>query len=94
MADVKQQESREHLLTLKNRRSLTINGINEVESFDEGSVLLKTVCGELMIEGSELHISELDTNKGAVSVDGNIQSMTYYESKSEERKGRFGRLIR
>ena len=94
MGELKQQESREHLLVLKNRKSLTISGIDEVESFDDGSVLLKTGFGELMIEGAELHISELDTSRGAVAVDGNIQSVTYYESNSGERKGRFGRLLR
>ena len=94
MGEIKQQEIREHLLVLKNRKSLTISGINEVESFDDSSVILKTVFGELLIEGEELHISELDTARGAVAVDGNIQSLTYYESKPEERKGRFGRFLR
>jgi len=94
MADIKQTSEREHLLTLKDRKSLNINGIVEVMSFDDRSVMLKTVCGELSIEGNELHISELDTGKGEVSVDGNIEALTYYDTRSDERKGRFGRFAR
>ena len=92
MADIKQNDTKEHQLTLKSRRSLTMNGILDVVSFDESSVVLKTVCGELLIDGDELHISELDTSNGVVSVDGNIEALTYYESKTNEKKGRFGRF--
>ena len=94
MADIRQTEQREHLLTLKDRKALNVNGIIEVMSFDDRSVILKTVCGELSVEGNELHISELDTAKGAVSINGNIEAMTYYDTRSDERKGRFGRFGR
>jgi len=94
MADIKPADTKEHLVTLKNRRSLTMNGVLEVISFDESSVIMKTVCGELVIEGDELHISELDTSNGVVAVDGCVESLTYYESKTNEKKSRFGRFYK
>lgn len=94
MADIKSNESTAHELRLTDRRTLNMNGVNEVISFDDSSVVLKTVCGELVIEGTELHISALDTARGAVAVDGNIQSIVYYDVKTGERRSRFGKLIK
>ncbi len=94
MADIKTTDKVPHELRLSDRRALGMNGIVEVVSFDDCSVVLKTVCGELVIEGQELHISVLDTARGAVSVDGNICAMIYYDQKSSDRRGRFGKLLK
>jgi len=91
MADIKNTDKTEHLLTLRDRKTLDLNGIVEVMSFDDCSVMLKTLCGDLSVEGNELHISELDTVKGSVSISGVIESIIYYDSRPDERKIRFGR---
>ena len=68
MADISKDERDTHELVLYDRKTLNMSGIVEVISFDDVSVSLKTKCGELYVEGTELHISALDTVKGAVSV--------------------------
>ena len=94
MLDNLNEERKDHELILKNRGSLDMNGVVEVISFDDVSVLLKTVCGELYIEGKDLHLSTLDTSNGRVSVNGNIISLLYSEVKQNDRKSRFGRLAK
>ncbi len=90
MADIAKDERDTHELVLHDRKTLNMNGVIEVISFDDISVSLKTKCGELYVEGTDLHISALDTVKGAVSVNGNINSLSYYDIKHTDRKSRFG----
>lgn len=93
MSELKTTESSSHELHLRNRTDLTMNGITEVVSFDDCSVILKTVCGELTIDGEELHISVLDTIKGAVSVSGNIISFGYLDRQNDGKRAR-GRFFK
>ena len=43
-----------HRLTMDERRSLWMNGVEEVESFDEETVAVKTVKGRLTVRGTAL----------------------------------------
>ena len=94
MSDIKQGEKVSHVLQLSDRKTLGINGVIEVVSFDDCSIVLKTVCGELVIDGQGLRISTLDTSKGIVAIDGNVQSLTYYDQNPNERRGRIGKLLK
>ena len=94
MPDIKSNETVSHELHLRERKDLTMNGVTEVVSFDDCSVLLKTVCGELSIEGEDLHISALDTSRGAVAVSGNIQSFVYYDRQADGKRSKTGRFFR
>ena len=69
--------ARTHKIALTNRRTCTINGVNDVLSFDIHEILLETEQGMLMIKGDELHVNRLTLDKGEVDVDGKIDSFTY-----------------
>ncbi len=69
--------TRMHKVTMTNRRSCTINGVNDVLSFDIHEVLLETEQGMLMIKGEDLHVNRLTLDKGEVDIDGKIDSFTY-----------------
>lgn len=87
---------RMHRVTMTNRRSCTINGVNDVLSFDLHEILLETEQGMLMIRGNELHVSRLTLDKGEVDVDGRIDSFTYSDTVStgEKAESLLGRLFR
>lgn len=68
---------RTHKVTMTNRRSCIINGVNDVLSFDIHEILLETEQGMLMIKGNDLHVNRLMLDKGEVDVDGKIDSFTY-----------------
>ena len=79
-------------ITVKNRTKMSISGVTEVISFDETAVDLKTVCGELCVEGEGLHIGVLDTERGIVTLEGRtIDGINYLRSDGGERKGFFGK---
>ena len=43
-----------HHLVLEERESLTVSGVEEVESFDENTIVMVTVQGVLIVRGEEL----------------------------------------
>lgn len=87
MEDLNHVNKRPHKLMLTDRRTCTINGVNDVLSFDVNEILLETEQGMLMIKGNELHVSRLSLDKGEVDVDGRIDSFTYSENAGYGAKG-------
>ena len=66
-----------HKVTLEGRSRLNMTGVREVESFDEGMVVLHTTRGTLVIRGDGLHLQLLSLDGGQVHVDGTVNSLTY-----------------
>ena len=75
-----------HHLVLEERESLTVSGVEEVESFDENTIVMVTVQGVLIVRGEELHIEKLSLDGGDLKVEGMVESLTY---EAERRKGGF-----
>ena len=80
-----------HKLCLDERSKLTMNGVTEVVSFDESTVVLRTGLGTLMIHGRELQLKNLSLDGGQVAVDGHISALIYEEPR--DRSGWLGRLF-
>ena len=81
-------------IKLISRKHFDVNGVKEVESFDEENVTLRTVCGLLSVDGKGLKISVLDIDKGIVSLDGRIDAVYFSDEVQEKKRGLFGRLLR
>ena len=79
-----------HMLTMEERERLSITGVEEVESFDETTIVMVTVAGTLVVRGSNLHIEQLSLEGGQLQVEGQVESLTY----EEDRGGRGGLLAR
>ena len=88
-----QKEKCQQVLELKMRKHLEVNGVIDVIRFDDTSVVLQTVCGELTVEGNGLKMSVLDKDKGVVSLDGQVDSIYYSEETNETKKRLFGRIF-
>lgn len=80
-----------HKLVLDERRKLTMNGVTEVVSFDEESVVLRTGLGTLVVQGRELQLKTLSLDGGQVAVEGTIGALTYEEPR--ESRGWVRRLL-
>lgn len=81
-----------HAFSLNERAQMQISGVSEVISFDEESVALRTSCGGMTIEGSGLHITTLNIDRGEVVIDGTVNGV-YYFGDGSEKHGFFGRLF-
>ena len=79
-----------HTVTMAGREKMEVHGVTDVISFDEQTVTLSTACGNMEIGGASLHIHVLSMEQGIVTMDGRIDSITYYEARSDEKNGRSG----
>jgi sporulation protein YabP len=84
-------EKRRHRLSLDRRARLEIEGVVKVESFDDVGILLLTDCGELNIEGKELKIGVLDTDKGVLSIEGRVDAVYYSEERQKRGRSLFSK---
>ncbi len=80
-----------HGVLIRARGHLEITAVIDVISFDEESVNLETAMGEMLVEGEDLRVGTLDTQKGVVMIDGRINGL-YYRTEQPRKKG-IGRLF-
>ncbi len=79
---------KEHEIKIIKRKEMSISGVEEVISFDEESVRLMSIEGEIYIEGEDIKIGVLDTDRGLVTLSGKINGF-YYVSEDKGTKKRF-----
>ena len=84
-------EMRHHII-LEEREQLVVSGVEEVESFDENTILLTTAQGALEIQGEGLHIEKLSLDGGDLKVEGRVNALLYGE-ENRPRGGLFARLL-
>ena len=96
MNEVKTQPKKKHDVILKSRKNMSIEGVEEVISFDDTQVVLVTSCGEMTVEGRGLHISVLDLDSGTVELDGNVEGLFYSDGNADAVVGKsiFARLFK
>ena len=83
-----------HHIILEEREQLSVSGVEEVESFDENTIVMLTNRGTLIGRGEELHIEKLCLDGGDLTVEGTIDSRTYEDSGRDRAGGLFARLFR
>lgn len=83
------QTDRAHEIRLNMRKELKINGVKEVESFDETGAVLQTECGELSVEGQDIRVNILDVEKGEIVLYGRIDGMFYSSEHADGKKHPF-----
>jgi sporulation protein YabP len=66
-----------HRMELDGRSRLSVTGVQDVESFDEETVVLVTVQGTMVVRGEGLHLQMFSLESGQVTVEGRVDSMTY-----------------
>lgn len=83
-----------HHVMLEERRSLTVSGVEDVERFDDTSIVLSTSQGSMVVSGENLHIEKLSLDGGDLKVEGQIDAITYEDDQPGARGGFFARLLR
>ena len=81
-------------IILENRKSLSISGITDVDSFDEKEISLYTQLGELTIQGRELHIDSMSVETGDMTITGDIWAIIYGDKDKKGPISALGRLFR
>ena len=68
-----------HNLVMEDRKRLAISAVEDVDSFDDTQVIMRTACGELVVKGSELQIDTLSVDTGDVVITGTVTGVNYEE---------------
>ena len=82
-----------HALSLEGRRKLSVSGVVDVVSFDEGAAALETSQGTLILRGRELHVEQLDLEAGRIRISGDVDILVYEENR-QTRESFLARLFR
>lgn len=93
MAEKNETGKKPHRMFLEERARLSLTGVSDVRDFDEKAVTAVTGQGELSIHGADLQITRLDLESGDLSLEGQIDSLTYSETRASS-GGLFKRLFR
>ena len=81
MAEEKKAPAMPHNLILEDRRTLTVSGVSDVDSFDEQTVVVFTDINRLSVEVGEL------------LMEGHISSLTYTD-EPQKGGGFFSKVFR
>ena len=82
-----------HNLILEERGSLTVTGVEDIDSFDDQTVVIYTCLGELTVRGNQLHIERIDLQAGELELQGQVDALTYADQPAV-RGGFFARIFR
>ena len=93
MAEEKRVLKMQHNLIMENRKTLTITGVMDIDSFDEQTVIVFTEEGELTVKGENLHINKIDVDTGDLLMEGAIDSISYSDNLPQK-GGLFSKLFR
>ena len=82
-----------HSVIIEGRERINISGVEDVESFDESSVVLYTSRGLMIVQGEGLRVDKLSIDGGEINIEGRVD-MISYEDGEAKKEGFFSRLFR
>ena len=90
--ELKQAAELSQRIELTGRERLTVTGVEDVERFDELSVVMHTASGVLVVSGEDLHIGKLSLDGGELLVEGHIDGLNF-EDAPVRKSSFFSRLL-
>ena len=70
-----------HNVMIKDRKIMELTGVKQIDSFDSSEFLLETAQGWMIVQGKDLTLGKLDTERGDVIIKGLIESLSYVSIK-------------
>ena len=82
-----------HNIVLEGRKKLSVSGVEDVESYDEETIIMGTSKGTLVIKGHDLQLEKLSLDSGEIIIEGNVDCIEY-EDDIRPSEGFFSRLFK
>lgn len=82
-----QKEQQACNVLLENRKKISISGVVDVDTFDEGSFIAITQQGALRVTGADFHINKLNVDTGELVVEGEFDSCSFQDSYGGKQRG-------
>lgn len=83
-----------HNVVLKDRKVLELTGVKQIDSFDASEFLLETAQGWMVIQGKDLTLGKLDTERGDVVIRGLIESLSYVSNKKGNKDSMMSKIFK
>lgn len=84
-----------HNVQLIDRKTIQMNGIKKIESFNKEEFFLQSVMGYILVKGEDLELVKLDTTGGNIYIKGKIDSVNYFdENKKKNKESIISRLFK
>lgn len=89
-----EQQIKQQSVYIENRSKITLTGVTDTDKFNENSVQLYTVMGEMTVKGRNLRVDMLSVETGDMVIEGDIDAVIYGDSQVKGPLGFFGRLTK
>lgn len=70
-----------HNVIIKDRKLMELTGVKQIDSFDASEFLMETAQGWMLVQGKDLTLGKLDTDRGDVVIRGLIENVSYVSNK-------------
>ena len=70
-----------HNVVIKDRKVMELTGVKQIDSFDSSEFLMETAQGWMLVQGTDLTLGKLDTERGDVIIRRLIESLSYVSNK-------------
>lgn len=70
-----------HNVVIKDRKIMELTGVKQIDSFDSSEFLMETAQGWMLVQGKDLTLGKLDTERGDVIIKGLIENLSYVSNK-------------
>ena len=78
-----------HNVVIKDRKIMELTGVKQIDSFDSSEFLMETAQGWMLVQGKDLTLGKLDTERGDVVIKGLIENLSYVSNKKGSPKESF-----
>lgn len=85
--------SKSQNIIIEDRSLISLTGVEQVDSFNENTIVLSTLKGGLSIKGEGLNMSKLNLDDGSVKISGLVNSVIYI-SKEGAPKNFIGKIFK
>ncbi|NLY77898.1 MAG: sporulation protein YabP [Tissierellia bacterium] len=81
-------------ILVEDRNRVTITGVEQVGSFNDNTITLKTIKGGMIIKGENLNVDKLNLDDGNVKISGIINGINYVDKESSQKGNIIGKIFK
>jgi len=81
-------------ILVEDRNRITITGVEQVESFNDNTIILKTIKGGMIIKGENLNVDKLNLDDGNVKISGIINGINYVDKDLSQKGNLIGKIFK
>lgn len=81
-------------IIIENRKKVSVSGVEDVDSFDDETVVLITTLGTLVIRGGGFHINRLNVETGELIIEGDVDNCTFDDRASSKRESIWTKMFK